>query len=71
MPGGDPNNQRAIALSVAARDARNSRQQDVRGFGRVFLIENDAVLFNPAHGQRIGKPVELPRRKPGNVLESA
>ena len=66
----DHNHQRAIALAIAAGDARDSREQDVRGFGRVLLIENDAALFNPAHRQRIGKSVQLARREPGNVLKS-
>jgi hypothetical protein len=35
----------------------------------MILIENDAVLLNLAHGQRMGKPVKLARRKPGNVLK--
>ncbi len=58
----DHDHQRAIALTVAASDARDSRQQNVCGFGKVPLIENKAALFDPTGRQRIGKSGQLGRR---------
>jgi len=37
----------------------------------MLLVENDAVPFNPAYSQRIGKSVNLARREPGDVLKAA
>lgn len=67
----DHNHQRAIALAIAASDAGGSGEQDVSSFGRVLLVENDGVLFNPARRKRIGKSVQPARGEPGDVPKSA
>src|ERR1700685_266633 len=36
----------------------------------MLLVENDCALLGDAHRQPVGKPVELTRAEPGNILKA-
>jgi hypothetical protein len=70
-PGRHHDHQNAIALAIAARDARDARQQDVSGVRRMLFVDNDFPFVGGGDSERGGQPVELARGEPGDILQAA